>query len=232
MYISLSITQFKLNKCRLAELTTEFEHDFPYQAVPSLPTILSTISTSTHKQTDNHFFATVVKSKDLIPLYQDVVIWMLKRDLLVTLHLRVRTVATPELKQRVRLEREQAKARRIRTGEDSETRGRTISQINEEVMDDGSPTWLSLSPKTARRETRRLASQSSARSKMSDHIESLITEDEDEDEIGSSDPDNEPADDAWPSMIGDPGRATPKERRWLSAMSQGKDPYIVKRFEL
>ena len=40
--------------------------------------------------TENHFFATVVKSKDLIPLYKDVVVWMLRRDLLVVLHLHIR----------------------------------------------------------------------------------------------------------------------------------------------
>jgi len=211
------------------ELSAEFARDFPYQAIPTLPTILSRISMSTHKQSDNHFFATVVKSKDLIPLYQDIVIWMLKRDLLVTVHLRVRVVATPELKQRVRMEREQAKARRSRTKEGSEVRERSTTQTDEEptTEDDDPPIYFSLSPKTARREARRLSPNDSARSQASEPVNL-----EDEEEEGSSDPDNEPADDAWPSMIGDPGRATPKERRWLTAMSEGKDPYIVKRFEL
>jgi hypothetical protein len=34
-----------------------------------------------------------------------------------------------------------------------------------------------------------------------------------------------------PSIIPDPGRATPKERRWLTKMSEGKSPWISKRFE-
>jgi hypothetical protein len=34
-----------------------------------------------------------------------------------------------------------------------------------------------------------------------------------------------------PSIISDPARATPMQRRWLSAMSEGKDPYVAKRFE-
>jgi len=213
---------------RLSELTAEFGREFPYEAIPPLPTILSTISTSTHKQSDNHFFAAVVKSKDLIPLYQDVVIWMLKRDLLVTLHLRVRVVATAELKTRVRMERELVKAKR---NQNSVDRGR---QTYEEVIieDNGSPTWFSLSPKNARRSTRRLSSHSSLSTRTSDLVESLIVEDEDDEEDRSSDQDGEPADDAIPSMIGDPGRATPKERRLLTAMSDGKDPFIVKRFEL
>lgn len=33
------------------------------------------------------------------------------------------------------------------------------------------------------------------------------------------------------SMINDPGRATPKQRRWLTAMSDDVDPRIAKRFE-
>lgn len=221
----------------LSELTKEFERDFPYNAVSPLPTILSIVSTSTHKQSDNHFFAAVVKSKDLIPLYQDVVIWMLKRDLLVTLHLRVRVVAIPELKDRVRVERDLAKARKTRMRESSLSRGRGTGPQDVPIAEeDGSPTWFSLSPKTARRKTRRTSSQSSSRSRVSDIAESVIAEDEDieEEEYGSSDANDgsEAASDVWPSMIGDPGRATPKERRWLTAMSEGKDPYIVKRFEL
>ena len=37
--------------------------------------------------------------------------------------------------------------------------------------------------------------------------------------------------DSIASMIADPARATPLERRWLAGMSEGKDPYIVRRFE-
>jgi hypothetical protein len=33
------------------------------------------------------------------------------------------------------------------------------------------------------------------------------------------------------TMIDEPGKATPMQRRWLTAMSDGKDPHIAKRFE-
>ena len=33
------------------------------------------------------------------------------------------------------------------------------------------------------------------------------------------------------TMISDPVRATPLQRRWLSAMSEGKDRFVAKRFE-
>lgn len=70
------------------------------------------ISSSLAKQSDNHFFASVVKQKELIPLYHDIVVWMLKRDLLVTLHLRIRIIATRELKKRASDSRKAALANR------------------------------------------------------------------------------------------------------------------------
>jgi hypothetical protein len=74
-------------------------------------------------------------------------------------------------------------------------------------------------------------------------------EDEDEDEEDDDDEQSDDAEDSgWdtsleeggevdiddlsPSIIFDPGKATPLERRWLAAMSFGKDPETVRRFEL
>ena len=33
------------------------------------------------------------------------------------------------------------------------------------------------------------------------------------------------------TMISDPARATPLERRWLAGMSEGKEPHLVRQFE-
>jgi len=53
-----------------------------------------------------------------------------------------------------------------------------------------------------------------------------------EDDNEDSDDDSEDDDDeSVPSIIPDPGRATPRERRWLSKMSEGKSSWIGKRFE-
>lgn len=38
-------------------------------------------------------------------------------------------------------------------------------------------------------------------------------------------------DHATSTMIDEPGKATPMQRRWLTAMSDGKDAHIAKRFE-
>jgi hypothetical protein len=177
-------------------------------------------------------------------MYHDVVLWMLKRDMLITLHLRVRVVATRALKIRVRIARDQARARKAGSSMDRERSG--LRQELEVDDTDGSIAlgipWLALSPKSARRHSRRQSNES-LKSEMS---ELIIKEDEDEDgdygrrttdEDTSSGLDDQGS--GWdtsedffgPTMISDPGRATPLQRRWLSAMSDGKEPLLAKRFQ-
>ena len=244
---------------------------------------------------------------------------MLKRDLLVTLHLHVRVVAPVEVKRRCRedVERERAErfakwsgknsrlqtpvrhAQREKDGSSSRGRRNKGLTLAEEVIEEdegdadenaprhleeeagdrdgaglvgpssfeGSPNWFSLSPREARRRTRRLPSISSSRalsseyegpymsrrrSSTKDHLENasrgrnqvledVISENPfyesgEEDDIEGDDvedeEDSEDEDDPnVPSIIPDPGRATPKERRWLTKMSEGKSSWIAKRFE-
>ena len=233
------------------------------------------ISTATHKTTANHFYATVVHSKDLIPLYLDVVLWMLKRDLLIRLHLRIRIIATEELKKHVRQSWEQHIARkrsRPQTHSNSRRRGSVGCRHDRkhgedtdekagpdfETASDLSPVkyWVSLSPKSARKRARQKADGYKER-EAEEH-----DKDEDEDECDNEDEghhgrekheDEDAEEEFWssstdeakwaeyykdraendniPSMIGDPARATPLERRWLAGMSEGKDAHIVRRFE-
>ncbi|OAX37621.1 hypothetical protein K503DRAFT_693059 [Rhizopogon vinicolor AM-OR11-026] len=226
----------------LSTLAVEFKRDFQQPSIPPLPTLLATISNSNSKQTDNHFFATVVQSKDLIPLYHDVVLWMLKRDLLITLHLHIRVVTTAELKLRVRQVHERKLERRL----SNHIRGRRRSsrRLDHGVGDAhehsrASMPWLSMSPKTVRRYSRRLGSVDSRHSKTSDASGSLLLDDA-EDVFEESEEDSgeenvgwgSPEDTLEPSMIGDPGTASPLERKWLVAMSEGKDEYIARRFAL
>ncbi len=198
--------------CRLRELAEDFEKDFSEQPVSSLPEILSAISTSSSQ---NHFFATVVQTKDLLPLYHDVVIWMLKREMLITLHLRVRVVATKELKLRVKHRIEKARAKKH-----GASRGR--SKLFQQVDADSPPApYVALSPKTAHAYTRRdiLAPQE------------YEQEEDEEDDPGPDDSGWDTADDETrSSMIPDPGRATALQNRWLLAMSDGMDPRIANQF--
>ncbi len=201
-------------------------------------------------------------------MYHDVIIWLLKKDLLVTLHLRVRVFATAEIKERVKVKRELAIARRgrIRSRSQSVTGGgktneegrafrdRTGSDSkNSEGATDSSPVdyWFSMSPKSARRVTRKMSppaavmrerSMSDAQhpGKLSDKgvevdevdEEALFDESMDVSSSSGMDEIRSQWDDALASMIPDPGRATALERQWLAAMSEGKDVYIAKRFEL
>ncbi|KIJ14223.1 hypothetical protein PAXINDRAFT_79456 [Paxillus involutus ATCC 200175] len=225
----------------LSQLSAEFKEEFPLPVIPPLSSLLATISAASSKQTDNHFFAAVVCSKDLIPVYHNVVLWMLKRDLLYTLHLHIRIIATSELKARVR----QAHERNLERLNCQQRRGRRRS--SQKVLERDSPAdkksgasgiaWLSLSPKSARRYSRRAPSVESEfdGSEVSrpyadeeEEEEDAVTEESDEENIGWGTAE----DTLSPSMISDPGTASPLERKWLAAMSEGKGELIARRFEL
>ncbi|KAI0767975.1 nitrogen permease regulator of amino acid transport activity 3-domain-containing protein [Irpex lacteus] len=158
----------------ISTLTAEFVRTFNHPSLPPFPKLLSQISTST--STSAHFYGAVVRSREMLSLYHEVVLWMLKRDLLITLHLRIRVFATPVLKEKVRMRRELALARhgRIRSRsvsvagrgalEDSinghhhhkEHRG---SESRGSDAADSSPVdyWMSMSPKHARAQARKMS---------------------------------------------------------------------------
>lgn len=244
-------------KRRLAELSSEFDRAFAISNVPPLPRILSMVSMATHQQTANHFYATVVGSKELIPLYQEVVVWMLKRDLLITLHLRIRIVATEDLKDRVRMKFEMARAKRDRirarsqsADHDTET-GSSDTPRQADHLEVASSygtasgssigtNWLSLSPKSARKQAQLFSAREHGVDATHSHSDSAAEKwrGEYEDEFGSSGEefdredwyrsvDNNP----YSSIISDPARATRLESLWLTEMSEGKDPAIARRFE-
>ncbi|KAJ6607399.1 nitrogen permease regulator of amino acid transport activity 3-domain-containing protein [Mycena sp. CBHHK59/15] len=219
----------------LAELTAEFDKKFSASGVSSLPQLLSAISTSSSKQSDTHFFASVVHKKEAIPLYHDVVLWMLKRDMLITLHLRIRIMATMKIKDRVKF----AKGRtRDKKGSGRKGHSKLRNQLGADAeQSPPSFSWLSLSPKSARRYSRQSSVSGSRNSRLSELILQEDSGDSDnkrrdeEETPESQDEDDESCDENEPSMINDPGRATTLQRRWLSAMSEGKDPHIARRFE-
>ncbi|KAJ3516543.1 hypothetical protein NLJ89_g1047 [Agrocybe chaxingu] len=227
----------------LPELTVQFQEAFSHPSVPPLPRILATISTSMSRQTDNHFFASVVKSKELIPMYHDVVQWMLKRDMLITLHLRIRVVATRELKLRVKSERDLKLSRQYGKGHLSRSRLKSSRSTDHE---DGQPSTRARgsrifpgnSPTAPLTFSRRVSSNESGRSDISElnfPEDSVLAEEESD---SNSEVDEEDSgwdtteDHMWPGIINDPGKATPMQRRWLSAMSDGKESDIARRFEL
>ncbi|KAJ2926149.1 hypothetical protein H1R20_g10945, partial [Candolleomyces eurysporus] len=358
----------------LSSLSAQFSLEFSHPEIPPFPRILAAISSALTKPHDNHFFASVVRDKELIPMYHDVVVWMLKRDLLVTLHLRIRVVATRELKVRVWEEREHRKLMKQSRNEERKRRKRRGGKMEFDEFDEphhshshsrshphphsnphshghshshlkptpAEPMAISKTPSgrlsalLSMSPSKRAASAStgssstsatgrvpvprrppmktmsgSSESRKTSISELVIHEEEDsdghggaddlnihtfdtdelfiprqrfarrrgggnsgegsygsqdhdyyhndhdEDGEGDNEEDDEEADredadpdDTWdsdnssddevgigggdrfaPSMINDPGRATPRERRWLTAMSDGQEPGIAKRFE-
>ncbi|KAL1749236.1 nitrogen permease regulator of amino acid transport activity 3-domain-containing protein [Schizophyllum fasciatum] len=212
----------------LSELTAEFEQEFTDPSVASLPEILSLISTAPSKQSDNHFYATVVQQRDLIPIYHDVVLWMLKRGLLIRLSLRIRIVATRELKERARLRKHQ---RVLHTLEPEE-----VAPVNPALRRPSALPWLSLSPKTAHSYSfpgRVRASESRVSAMVIREDETEKMEDEDDDvfeENGEGVTSEEDDDGGAASIVSDPSQATPLQQLWLATMSEGKDEHIAHRF--
>ena len=233
--LSLHCLSAEIAITRLSVLAAEFSKDFNHQAIPPLPRILATISSSMSKRTENHFYACFVKTKELIATFQDVIIWLLKRDLLITLHLRVRVVVPPDLKIRVRLRHERALAQKNAMLSTGNRRG---SRVHDE-LDPQELGGLTAFPNLGLPWLTQQVNDFSGSNRTG-----LLIVDEDEDEKNDDDYDDgqEESDmsgSTWDaeddqrslSIISDPARATPLERKWLSTMSEEKDPYIAKQFE-
>ena len=64
-------------------------------------------------------------------------------------------------------------------------------------------------------------------SSIGEDDEATSTEESEDENIGWGSTE----DTLWPTLISDPGTASPLERRWLAAMSEGKEEHITRRFE-
>ncbi|KAF8525938.1 nitrogen permease regulator of amino acid transport activity 3-domain-containing protein [Hysterangium stoloniferum] len=217
-------------------LSIQFARDFP--TLPALPVIFSRLSAS-----PDNFFETVVRSKEHIPIYKNVIIWLLKRDLLVMMHMRFRLIATPTLKKLVALHRQASREAREHRRVYQNERGRrrkssaeyydmSVSQNrsivrsasvlledDEQAVEDDSEDepLVPLSTNSSTYRNRDASSQ-------------LTRDDLDHDSVSESDPDDS-SDLEVSSLISNPERATPKESRWLKGMTFGKNPAVAKRFE-
>lgn len=277
----------------MSELTADFAKTFA--TLPPLAVIFSRLSSS-----PDNFFETVVKSKENIALYQNVIIWLLKRDLLVMLHMRFRLIATPPLKQLVAAKRRETRTardhqrayqqqmmggRRRKSSAESHSRSPSVSRsrsllrsaallehdeeaVEDESGDDApfspiSQSSIHISQEMTRRKSfrsppsvddydplgsrvelmtehrlrhRRFSDTSSLMSRVGNRRlwNRILDGQRDGDGFESeseSDPDD-PDDLEASSLISNPERATPKERRWLRGMAIGKNPVVAKRFEL
>lgn len=270
-------------------LTSQFADAFP--TLPALPVILSRLSSS-----QNNFYETVVRSKDLIPIYRNVIVWCLKRDLLIMLHMRFRLVASPTLKRvvadrrRTRLDSRERRrilsdglfkrSRRRQSSVENERglgqrRNIILEHNNEEAVEDESgddvPASLSMLTPSLQSSPLRNREMMSRSSFLSTPLEktrygnlnptiSLLSGEYrhrrysdmspasrvrlspfplppgEEEYLGNieSESESDPEDKedlGVASIIADPERATPKERRWLRGMTFGKNNIVAKQFE-
>ncbi len=180
-------------------------------------------------------------------MFYDVIRWMLQRDLLVTLHLRVRIVVPAALKARVRRRWEELRENGWQTEEEDAFRDRGHKARADSGGSDGdfglfdAPTWF----------TRRGPGLQHNGTNIGEVIEPPILEegiqlDEEieEEEVEAAPEEAEAAhrmedndemeedcEDTETSILADPGRATSVQRRWLQAMSEGKDEHVTRRFD-
>ena len=178
-------------------------------------------------------------------MFHEVVRWMLQRDLLVTLHLRVRIVVPASLKARVRHRREELRENRWRTGVGDTFRTRRHRARTDSGGSEGDYGLFDELPWYSRRAPGSQHNGSSIREVTEPPIleEGLELDEEIDDEDSESadeasaasrrEEEEEEAedDDNETSMLADPGRATAAQRRWLQAMSEGKDELVTRRFD-
>jgi hypothetical protein len=192
-----------------------------FATISPLPAFLSAISSS-HKP-----YSSIVPSRDHRPLFLDALAWLFKHDLVVMLHIRVKIVVNEEIKRTVR------EARRIELVEAKQRKKlrkerRSSLSLEGLLLSNGfDRTRRSGSGELKRRES---ASPDllHARRRSSSHIDMDLNGDDREIDVvewGEAD------DDLTPSLIPDPGRATPLERRWLQAMCVGISGPVVQLFE-
>ena len=169
---------------------------------------------------------------------------------MVTLHVWIRAVATPAVKERMRRVTKAKQSPKKKRGEASNPEKETMVQEDEQSESErdmdmifDSPKWMPLSPKDAREATRYpSASQYIFPDDFTGPpiLEEGIETDEDIEpdaeetgdetggEAGAEDTSEE--DITVPTIIADPGRATYQENKWLEAMSEGKDAVVSQRF--
>jgi len=171
-------------------------------------------------------------------MFHEVVRWMLQRDLLVTLHLRVRIVVPAALKARVRRQREERRENgwHAEVEDAFQTRGHvsrtgSAGSGSDFGLFDGPPWYARRGP----------GSQHSGEVveppileegiELDEEIEDEEAEAEAEAASRSGDEEGNEDDNNETSILADPGRATFVQRQWLQGMSEGKDEMVVRRFD-
>ncbi|CAE6423837.1 unnamed protein product [Rhizoctonia solani] len=231
----------------LPELSAVFSRLFP--TVPPLPSLLATLTSYSRP------FSSLIPSRDHRAFYLEVLIWLLRQGLLEKLHLRVRIVATGEIRATTRAalarERENARLGREVAQIVGQRETRRIRRRRSKASDEVEVYFASTSgdmfeppsPELMRRHgshahRRQSLSVSISEDAFEEEEEDWIEDEEDEegvhgDGIGTADvlleEDSNIAGNGS-VIIAEPAEATQLEMRWMEAMTEGKDPGISQRF--
>jgi len=180
-------------------------------------------------------------------MFHEVVRWMLQRDLLVTLHLRVCIVVPASLKAGIRHRREELRENRWHTGVDDAFRTRQHRTRTDNGGSEGDFGLFDEPPWYTRRGPGTQHTGTSVRELIEPPIleegieldEEIDGEEEEEESAESAEvascreeeEEDDEDDDNETSILADPARATAVQRRWLQAMSEGKDELVTRRFD-
>jgi hypothetical protein len=210
----------------LSELSDDFKQTFP-DAGP-LPLVLAATSVLNVGES----------LRRVGGMNTEVLTWLLRRELLVRLHLRIRIRVPPVLKAFVRQQRLLSRRGRKRNSRETQSDDSVedvsgedmISQMDPEGDDDDEG-FFPFSPRAAHLSAQHLprkGEQVSMQDKYQDSPEDYILDEKRYTRQSDSDED---LDEHW-SIIAAPGAATSRERRWLAAMSADKEPDLAARFDL
>ncbi|CAE6503124.1 unnamed protein product [Rhizoctonia solani] len=228
----------------LPELSAIFSRLF--STAPPLPSLLSTLTLHSRP------FSSLIPSRDHRSFYSDVLVWLLRQGLLEKLHLRVRIVATAEIRAATRAalirERENARLGRevaqVVGQRETKRRRRRRSKASDEVEVYFAPApgemFEPSSPELMRRHgsRRQNLSVSMSEEALEEEEEDWIEDEEDEEDVrgdgvGTADvllEEDSSIASSGSVIIAEPAEATQLEMRWMETMTDGKGPGISQKF--
>lgn len=176
-------------------------------------------------------------------MFTEVLIWLLQRDLLNMLHVRVRIIATADIKRLVWTRRSREKEEKMEEWRrDNESSSEEGPGSGSDELSDGRPhthqrkssdspgidiTFEASSPEITRAAEKKRQIFRSAASEGSEDSEY----ESDWDGAGFDGEDWGTWEELEDSIIAAPAKATRMERRWLDAMREGKEPSLQRAFE-
>ena len=202
----------------LSHLSQQFQDAFP-PTTPALETILAALSS--WPQAFSHF----VPSEDHADLYHQILIWLLKNDALIMLHVRFRLVATPDIKRAVHKAAQKSK-NHASVQEKERGRKRRPSGIGKK--DGEEPQRLPPPPPTPLVDE---GAEMDLNLRQEEEAPPEPIKDSPVEETADNELDIDVPEEFEESFIMEPGKASPLEQAWIEEIAR-RHPDLQKRFLL